>query len=268
MNDLDVFLSVRALASLVISPVYIAIVYLAEIKWGQAVSGRLTAVPTQTSTIILIVAVSSGTASAAVVASGAILGVISLSAFAIGYGLAARDSSLGWPTIVGIAAFFASAAILVEFHGTRIDNALAAIAIVLVSVAVLRRIQSGGVAGGKGKVGVPVRMGLALLLIVSVVALVPVFGPVAAGTLGVFPVITAPMTVLNHRDSGPPAARSYLEGLEWGLVGAVLFFLILSALLGQRGILTAFLVGIPVLVAAQLAAYYLPRRVATFDAGT
>ena len=260
-GSLQSWLSLRVLATLLIPPVYIAVVSLAERRWGQTLSGRLTALPTQTSTIVLIVAAEQGQAVAGGVAAGAILGVVSLTAFAVSYGAACRW--LAWPgsVAVGLGAFFLSGVLMLRVHGSAAVDAAAAVAIVVAAAVLLGRLVDEGGRGNRVAVGLPARMALALLLVVFVAASVTLFGPIATGLLGVFPIITGPMTVLNHRESGPGAARRYLEGLEWGLVGGVVFFLALSDLLEARGLLVAFAVGLPVLLVVQLLCYAVPPRV-------
>jgi hypothetical protein len=254
------WLSVRALAPLLIPPIYIAIVSLAERRWGQSWSGRLTAIPTQTTTVILLVAVTESPNLAGAVAAGALLGVMSLSAFAVGYALVSTRAS--WPGSVaaGIAAFLALGLGLVYVHGDPVVDAIVAAAAVGASLVVLRRIPASSNGGRRRTIGLPVRMGLALALVISVAISVPYLGPIAAGTLGVFPIITAPMAVLNQEESGPGASRRYLEGLEWGLLGGIVFFLALSLALGPLGVPLAFAVSIPLLVATLLIVFLVPER--------
>jgi hypothetical protein len=254
------WLSARTLVPLVIPPLYIAIVSLVERRWGPSWSGRMTAIPTQTTTVILLVALVDGIDPAAAVSGGAILGVISLSSFAIVYGLA--SNRYGWLPSVALAvtAFLLSGLLMLYVHGPDVLDAIVAVGIVLGVAYGLRRIRSPLHEGRRAAIGLPVRMGLATALVLFVALSVPLFGPVAAGTLGVFPIITAPMTVLNHRESGPGASRRYLEGLEWGLIGGVVFFLVLSSLLASRGLGVAFLVGVPLLVATLAACFILPHR--------
>lgn len=257
---LAAWLSPRVLATLLIPPVYIAVVSLAERRWGQTLSGRLTALPTQTSTIILVVAIEQGLSVAAGVAAGAILGIVSLTAFALAYGLASRR--LAWPgsLALGLAGFFAVAGAALTVRGSPpVDAVVATVAVVAVAVA-LARLPRTLASGDRVTVGLATRMALAMVLVVAVAASVTVLGPVATGVLGVFPIITAPMTTLNHRESGASAARRYLEGLEWGLVGGVAYFLLLSDLLRPDGLALSFALGIPLLVVLQLACYVLPPR--------
>jgi len=254
------WLAARTLIPLVIPPLYIAIVSLAERKWGPSWSGRLTAIPTQTTTVILLVALADGNGPAAIVSGGAILGVISLSTFAIVYGLVSNRA--GWlPSVaIAVAAFLLSALLMVFVHGPDWVDAIVAFGIVLGVAYGLRRIRSPLHEGRRARIGLPVRMGLATALVLFVALSVPLFGAVAVGTLGVFPIITAPMTVLNHRESGPGASRRYLEGLEWGLIAGIVFFFVLATLLASHGPALAFLVGIPLLVATLSACFVLPHR--------
>jgi len=254
------WVSVRSIAPLFIPPVYIAIVSVAERRWGQSWSGRLTAIPTQTSTVILLVALTEGPGLAAGVASGAILGVMSLSAFAVGYGLTCSKASWKGSVVVATIVFLASAICLVVIHATLAIDALVAVVVVCGSILGLRRIERIAESGRKKTVRLPVRMALALFLVIFVAVSVPVLGPIAAGTLAVFPIITAPMAVLNQQESGPSASRRYLEGLEWGLFGGIVFFFTLSVLLASQGILVAFTVAIQILVVTLLGSFLVANR--------
>lgn len=260
MVGLGAWLSARALVPLLIPPVYIAIVSLAERRWGQTWSGRLTAIPTQTTTVVLIVALTDGPALAGAVAAGALLGVVSLSGFAAAYGAASTRTPVGWSVVSALAAFGGLAGLLYVVHGAPAVDAGAAAVAVALTVALLRRLGTASSAGRRRSIGLGVRMGLATALVLGVAVSVAYVGPIAAGTLGVFPIITAPMTALNHEESGAGAARRYLEGLEWGLFGGIAFFLALSAFLGPKGILGAFAIAVPILVVVLLVAFFLPAR--------
>jgi len=260
MTSLGVWLSARTLAPLLIPPVYIAIVSTVERRWGQTWSGRLTAIPTQTTAVILLVALTQGTTTAGAVAAGALLGVISLSAFSVAYGFAAQHASWRVSVTVALAAFFGAGLILAFGHGTPPVDAAAAIGAVAVTLAVLHRLERPAREGKARPIGLPARMAVSAALVLGVSLSVPYLGPIGAGTLGVFPIITAPMTVLNHQESGPGAAVRYLTGLEWGLVGGVVFFLTLSTLLAPSGLAVAFSVGIPLLVVTLLGVFLLLDR--------
>ncbi len=252
--------SLLALTPLLIPPSYIAVVYLAERRWGQRVSGRLAAMPIQTTTVILIITLTVGLGAAGSVASGAILGSISLSAFSAFYGLASSSASWKGSITLALLAFFLSALIVVVVHGSPPIDFAGALASILVAITVLRRIETPAAIVGRSEIGLYQRMALTTALVIMVAVSVPYLGPIAAGTLGVFPVISTPMAVLNHRDCGPGAARRYLEALEWGMFGTVTFFFVLSEMLGPWGPFVAFAVALPVLVILQGIFWFVPRR--------
>jgi len=260
MVGLGGWLSARALVPLLIPPLYLAIVSVVERRWGQAWSGRLTAIPTQTTTVVLIVALTDGPALAGAVAGGALLGVISLSGFAAVYGAASTRSTVGWSVASALGGFGGLAGLTFVLHGPSFVDAGAAAVAVGLTVILLRRLGTGTTPGRRRAIGLPLRMGLATALVLGVAVSVAFVGPIAAGTLGVFPIITAPMTTLNHEESGPRAARRYLEGLEWGLFGGIAFFLALNQLLASQGIVGAFAISTPVLVVVLLVAFFLPER--------
>ncbi len=252
--------SLLALTPLLIPPSYIALVYLAERRWGQSVSGRLAAMPVQTTTVILLITLTVGLGAAGSVASGAILGAISLSAFSALYGLASLRTSWRGSITLALLAFFSSAFLVVVVHGPPVDDFFGALVSNGVAIGVLRRIETPSATAVRSEIGLFQRMALTTALVVMVAVSVPYLGPIAAGTLGVFPVISTPMAVLNHRDSGPGAARRYLEALEWGMFGTVAFFFVLSELLGPWGPFVAFAVALPVLVILQGIFWFVPRN--------
>ena len=134
MASLGVWLSARTLAPLLIPPVYIAIVSTVERRWGPTWSGRLTALPTQTTAVILLVALTQGTTTAGAVAAGALLGVMSLSAFSVAYGVASQRVSWNASVTVALAAFFGAGLILVLGHGTPPVDAAGAVGAVAASL--------------------------------------------------------------------------------------------------------------------------------------
>ena len=100
------------LLKVTIAPIFVGIVSLVALRYGQRIAGWLVALPANTGTILFILTLTEGAAFASSAALGALLGIISVSAFTIGYARSAVR--FRWPICLGlaIAAFVASTLLL------------------------------------------------------------------------------------------------------------------------------------------------------------
>src|SRR4051794_35189591 len=87
-----------------IAPALVAVATLAARRWGARVGGLVSAFPAIAGPVLLIDAHERGTDFAARAASGTLLGVIALSAFAVAYGRVAAGGSWRRSLVAGWAA--------------------------------------------------------------------------------------------------------------------------------------------------------------------
>src|SRR3954447_6339726 len=120
---------------LVVAPALVGAATLAGRRWGERVGGVVSAFPAIVGPVLLIAALQHGTAFAGRAASGTLLGLVALSAFAVAYGRVARRA--GWQA--SLAAGWAAAGVLALALGAPAPGPLAGLCAATVSLAAAHR---------------------------------------------------------------------------------------------------------------------------------
>jgi len=245
------------LLKVTIAPIFVGIVSLAALRYGQRFAGWLVALPANTGTILFILTLTEGAAFASSAALGALLGIISVSAFTIGYARSAVR--FRWPICLGlaIAAFVASTLLLShapEIVAVDLFGAVLAVAVVLV---VLPKRGKSVPPTTSPKWEIPLRMLTAAILVVVVTTVAANLGSQLSGLLSPIPVFTITLVVFTHSEQGPAPVFVFLEGLQYGLFSFAAFCAMVAVLLEPYGLAVAFGAGL----AAFLGVYGLLRIV-------
>ena len=224
------------LLKLLLAPMLILLATLAGRRWGPAMGGWLAGLPLTSGPVSLILALEHGPEFAARAALGTLFGLISLAAFCLAYGIAARR--LPWAACLGtaLAAFGAST---LAFDGVTLPLGLAFGFVCVVLAAVGTAMVGHGpprpaprlVAGD-----LAVRMALAALLVLLLTSAAGTLGPALAGSLSPIPVFGALLAVFAHRDQGAAAAVQLLRGMVLGSFGFAAFLLMVSGLLDRLAV--------------------------------
>ena len=221
------------LLKLLLAPTLILLATLAGRRWGPAVGGWLAGLPLTSGPVSLILALEHGPEFAARAALGTLFGLISLAAFCLAYGVAARRLPWGASLGAALAAFGVST---LAFHGVTLPLGLAFGLVCVVLAAVGAAMVGHGpprpaprlVAGD-----LAVRMALAALLVLLLTSAAGLLGPALAGSLSPIPVFGALLAVFAHRDQGAAAAVQLLRGMVLGSFGFAAFLLMVSGLLDR-----------------------------------
>jgi hypothetical protein len=253
---------VDAVIEVVLAPALVAVATLAARRWGERLGGLVSAFPAIVGPVLLVSALEHGTAFAARAASGTLLGLVALAAFALVYGRAARRS--GWPASLGLAWAAAGAtglAVSVADAGP-----IASLAAAAASLALAHRFLSGArepAAAGPVEPPIaaapagppvaspaqaiaaprwdlPARMVLTAALVVSLTWAAGRLGPVAGGVLAALPVLASILAVFTHARLGADAVTALLRGMLAGMAGFVCFCALVAALAEAAGTATAF----------------------------
>ncbi|MDE3069498.1 MAG: hypothetical protein KGJ43_02090 [Acidobacteriota bacterium] len=236
-------LAVKAL----LAPSFVVAASLAARRYGPWLGGLIGGLPVVAGPILLIYALAHGERFAAQAALGALLGLISLSAFGVAYGrLAARMAGrAAWPlcTLAGWAAFGAGTAALDGFS----PPAGVALAVVLGSFVAGVWLLAGTARGDAGAAEVrlpawdlPVRALCALVLVLVLTAVAGSLGPKLSGLLAPFPVIATVLATFTHSQLGARATAHLLRGLLTGYGAFALFCFALAVGLPALGVAGAF----------------------------
>jgi hypothetical protein len=213
---------------------------LAGRRWGHEVAGLVGAFPLIVGPVLLLTAERQDAAAAARTAVGTLLGLVTLSGFALVY---ARSSGRShWP--VSVALGWTAAAALGILAGRIEAGLLAALAAAALSIALARaglpRGQGAGIAPVLPRWELPVRMALTVALILGLTAAGEQFGPAVAGILAALPTLASVLAVFTHARFGHEALVAMLRGMLGGLAGFVVFCALIALLVEPAGVAPAF----------------------------
>ena len=220
--EMDVSLELLLL-KVAIAPVFIAVISLIAGRYGNRAAGWLVALPINTGAILVILTLTEGSAFAAKAAAGALLGIVSLCAFAFGYARSALRYR--WPVCLGIATagFVVSTLLLSKVPElVPVDLAGVALALALV-VAILPKRDEAATAPPVPRWEIPMRMLTAALLVLTITTVAGSLGPQLSGLLSPIPVFTITLVIFTHSRQGPAPIFVFLKGLQYGLFSFAAF---------------------------------------------
>jgi hypothetical protein len=244
-----------ALVELSLGPLLVALATLAGRRWGQQAGGIVSAFPVVVGPVLLIGAQQHGARFAAVAANGTLLGLVTLSAFAVAYCRVAVMAD--WR--LGLVAGWASAGIgglVIEFGAGRVGFA-AALLVACASLSIARGLlpRSGTLPSAGAETlstgrDLPVRLALTALLIAALTLAAGWFGPLIGGMLAALPILASMLAVFTHRRHGAAAVIVFVRGMLSGMASFVGFCAVVAALAVPAGVPVAF--GAALLAAAML----------------
>ena len=244
-----------ALLELVVAPALVGASTLAARRWGEGIGGLVSAFPAIVGPVLLIAAHEHGSAFAAKTASGTLLGLVALSAFALAYGRTALGA--GWPT--SLAAGWATAAAIAVLLGTVKAGPLAGLVAATLSLLVARRALPSSAAirattpARPSRWDLALRMVLTAVLVVSLAAAAGRLGPVIGGMLAALPVLASILAVFTHEQHGAQAVVVLLRGMLSGMAGFVIFCALVAVLVDRAGVGATFTVAAVAAVGVQAA---------------
>jgi hypothetical protein len=226
---------------------------LAGRRWGHEVAGLVSAFPLIVGPVLWLTAERQDAAAAGRTAVATILGLVTLSGFALVY---ARSARWGWP--VSLALGWAAAAALGLLAGQAETGLVGALVVAAVSIALARaslpRRRRPGVTAVLPRGELPARMVLTGALIVGLTTAGERFGPVVAGILAALPTLASVLAVFTHARCGEDALVSMLRGILGGLAGFVIFCALVAQLIEPAGVAAAFGLATAAAMLAQAAA--------------
>lgn len=245
------------LLKVAIAPAFIGIVSLIALRYGHRTAGWMVALPINTGTIIFILVLTEGTAFAAAAALGALLGIISLSVFAIGYARFALRHR--WPVCLAVASagFVASTLVLSQAPPMVLVGLVGSVLAVTVVLALLPKQSEPVTSAPAPRWEIPLRMLTAALLVLVITTAAEGLGPRLSGLLSPIPVFTITLVIFTHSRQGPAPVFVFLNGLQYGLFSFAAFCAVVAVLLEPYGLGVAIGAGL----AAFLGVYVLVRMV-------
>lgn len=237
--ELDVLL-----LKLAIAPSFIGLLSLIARRYGHRAAGWLVALPVNTGSILFVLAITEGPAFAATSALGALLGVVSLSAFSIGY--ARASLRFGWAACLGVAgaAFAASTLLLTRVPALVFLDAAAAAGSIGVVLLVLPRPREPVRSVPAPRWEIPLRMLTAALLVLAITTAAGSLGPQLSGLLSPIPVFTITLVIFTHSREGPAPILVFLAGLQYGMLSFAAFCAVVAVTLVPYGVGIALAAGL------------------------
>jgi hypothetical protein len=235
----------EVLVPVVVGPGLVGAATVAARRWGQRVGGVVSALPAIVGPVLLIGAERHGSAFAAEAATGTLLGLGTLAAFALVYGRVALRGSWRWSLA---AAWLAAATIGAVLQ--RLDVGLLAALLIAAGCLALAhrglpavRLPALALAEDWPRLDLVLRMALTATLIVVLAAAAGRLGPKVGGILAALPVLACILATFVHARHGGPAAVQLLRGMLSGMAGFVVFCVLVAALVATPiGVGATFLV--------------------------
>ena len=253
------------LLKLSLTPILIGGASLAARRWGPSVGGWIVALPLTSGPVALYIALDRGTAFAAGTAEGSIGGLLGDATFALGYAWLARR--YGWQvSVVGGFGCFALTAVAMQPFVS--GPAVVLFAIVVAAMAFCLRLAPPATATATATAtamplpawDIPARMVVGTSIVLAITEAAAFLGPQLSGVLAAFPIYVTVLAIFAHRLEGPEQAMGVARGLQVGLFGTIVFFLVVTSSIERIGIVAAFGAGLLATVAVQSVSLRLVRR--------
>lgn len=226
---------------LLLVPLLILGVTLAGRRWGPGVAGWLSAFPIVAGPILLVLALEQGPAFAASAAQGTLLAVLAILVFTLGYVWASRRFHVLGSMSCALALYGVAVAVLQSLQPSAMLGFAAVIGALLVTPLLFPAVEPAPAAPTRQRAGdLPWRMLAAALLVLFVTLSAAWLGARMSGFLAMFPIMSTVLVGFSHYHSGRAFAVALLRGMIYGYFAFATFCLLISMLLPEQQIATAF----------------------------
>ncbi|HST05635.1 MAG TPA: hypothetical protein VLQ48_12990 [Chloroflexia bacterium] len=235
---------------LLLTPLLIGLISLAERRWGARVGGWLVGLPLTSAPVSLFIALELGTTFTSHMAIGILMGLISQAAFCLTYAwLSFRMDWVGcWLT--GWAVFGASTFAFEQISVPASPSPSFAIPLVflgIISALVLVLVlwphwsrQEVSPRAPAWRLVVLGRMGVATGLVLLLTSTASLLGPQLSGLLSPLPIFSTVFAVFAHKLQGGAPARQVLHGVIVSSFACAVFFLVVTEFIEQWSIIATF----------------------------
>jgi len=249
------------LLKLVLTPILIGGASLAARRWGPSVGGWIVALPLTTGPVALYIALDQGNSFAAGAAKGSIAGLLGDATFALAYGWVAGRAGWRLSAAAGLAAFVAAALLMQPVLAAQSVVVFATVALgMAVCLWLAPPTRASSAAAPAPAWDIPARMIVGTAIVLAITAAARLLGPSLSGLLAAAPVYVSVLAIFAHRLQGPDPAIGVVRGLQVGLFGTIVFFLIVTTGIERFGIVPAFGFGLLAAAAIQSVSLWVLRR--------
>lgn len=230
------------------APLLVGCSTLAAHRWGPGIGGLLSALPAIVGPVLLITAQLRGAEFAARAANGTLLGLASLSAFAVAYGWAALRARWGVSLAAGWLAAAGLAVVVGRLVGGLAFPAGLVVAVISLTAGYIAMPPSGGaptpsqaaVSPSRPRAEIPLRMVVTAALVAILATATAALGPLIGGMLAALPALASVLAAFTHRRDGQEVVVALLRGMLSGLSGFVGFCAVVAVLVVPAGTAAAF----------------------------
>jgi hypothetical protein len=212
------------LFKIALAPVLILAVTLAGRRWGPSVAGWLLGLPLTSFPVLLFLSIEQGSQFASHAARGSLLGLLAWATFNVIYAYACLRLNWWQSTLIGWAAYFAVAAMLLPVTMTAVWAYVVVIITLAVILIAFPRVSHSQTSSTLGKYDLWVRMASASAMVFLITSIAEALGPTASGLFTTFPTYSTILAVFSHREE-EAAAVNILKGVTAGLYTSATFFL-------------------------------------------
>jgi len=232
------------LFKITLTPLLIAGATLVARRWGPIVGGWFVGLPLTSGPLSFFLALEQGTEFAAASAANSLLGLCGIAIFCVIYTKSARGSAWLRSTCLALAAYFAAVELLSLPSPSLLLACIMTFGLQCATLYIVGRPVAVPVMRGAPWWDLPLRMGVAATVVLSITGFAVALGPKWSGLLAPFPAFILIMSAFSHRQYGPAAAHQLLYGAVVGTFGTISFFCIVAFSLASLGIPAAFLLAV------------------------
>jgi hypothetical protein len=229
-----VFLKITLTPLLIVSATCIAR------RWGPAVGGWFVGLPLTSGPLSLFLALEQGAEFAAASAANSLISQCGIALLSIIYTKSARGTAWLRSSCFSLAVYFAAMKLLSLVSFDLLFACGMTFAFQLATLLIIGKPTSTLTMRTSPWWDLPVRMGVAVAVVLSITGFAVALGPKWSGLLAPFPAFTLIMTAFSHRQYGPAAAHQLAYGIAVGGFGSICFFCITAFGLADLGPLITF----------------------------
>lgn len=246
---------------LLLTPIFIALVTLADRRWGPAASGLLVGLPLTSGPVSLFLAIEQGVDFASRAATGTLVGLAAVALYCLAYSLIARRGSWLPSIVAALSTFLLAMLVLSTWQYTPLQAFALAIILLGIAFLLIPNAKDASVGANPPKWDIPLRMAVATASVLVLTEAAPLLGPQLNGLLSPAPVFSTILAVFSHRTNGPTSAIQFLKGTALGLFAFAVFFLVVGGLLTQLGIALTYTLATISAIAINVLAQWLMQMI-------
>lgn len=225
---------------LLLTPLFMGLIGLADRRWGTTVGGWLVGLPLTSAPVSIFIALALGTTFASQMALGILLGLISQAAFCLTYAWLSFRVNWLFSWLIGWEVFGAST---FAFEQISVPLPLLFLGVISSFALVLVLWPHSREQGASPKAPTWVllgRMAIATGLVLVLTSIASLLGPHLSGLLSPLPIFATVFAVFAHKLQGGRPARHILHGVVVSSFACAVFFLFVAGMIQRWNIVATF----------------------------